>query len=303
MRICSIGECMVELSNSKNKQYSFGYAGDTANSAIYFSRLGASSSYITSVGNDILSKKMVKFLGEEKVKTNDIYVNKKKSLGLYLIQNKSNGEKNFFYWRSNSSAKFLFDNINIKSLSKNIIKCDAIYFSGITLSIYNAKNLLKFYKLLTLVKKNGVKVYFDFNVRIRNWMNLSTALKSIKKFSKLADIILMTEEDLKSLGLNNYKKTIIKYFKNKTVIFRSSKGEINVFIENDFKNYKLKFKDKVKDTTGCGDAFNAGFLFNYFNKNPIKDCLFIAHNLAKDVAQTKGAIINKKIFKNHKYVL
>ena len=59
------------------KKYSFGYAGDTANTAIYLSRLGAHSAYITSIGNDKFSKKMIGFLNKEKVLTNNIYINKK----------------------------------------------------------------------------------------------------------------------------------------------------------------------------------------------------------------------------------
>ena len=140
MRICSIGECMIELSSIKKDKYSLGYAGDTANTAIYLSRLGARSSYITSVGNDKLSKSMINFLRKEKVKTDNIYINKKETVGLYLIDNNKNGERNFFYWRKNSAARTYFDNINFKSLLSKIFEFDAIYFSGITLSIYNSKN-------------------------------------------------------------------------------------------------------------------------------------------------------------------
>ena len=39
MRVCSIGECMIEISHDIKQKYSFGYAGDTANTAIYLSRL------------------------------------------------------------------------------------------------------------------------------------------------------------------------------------------------------------------------------------------------------------------------
>ena len=62
MRICSIGECMIEFSNTQRDIFKFGYAGDTANSAIYLSRLGAKSSFISSVGSDEFSKKMLTFL-------------------------------------------------------------------------------------------------------------------------------------------------------------------------------------------------------------------------------------------------
>ena len=95
MHICSIGECMIELSNMNITFFKQNFAGDTANSAIYLSRLGAKSSYISSVGKDDLSKKMLKFLNDEKVKTHNIFMNINKTLGLYLIQNNKNGERNF----------------------------------------------------------------------------------------------------------------------------------------------------------------------------------------------------------------
>ena len=145
MRICSIGECMIELSNIDENTYKLSYAGDTANSAIYLSRLGAKSSYITSVGNDLLSKKMVNFLKKEKVNTDNIHYNKNKTIGLYVIKNNTKGERNFFYWRSDSAAKSLFENINLNVLFNKVSKYEAIYFSGITLSIYDQKSINKFY--------------------------------------------------------------------------------------------------------------------------------------------------------------
>ena len=145
MRICSIGECMIELSNIEHNIFRQNFAGDTANSAIYLSRLGAKSSYISSTGKDFLSKKMLKFLNDEKVKTHNIFMNINKTLGLYLIQNNKNGERNFLL-RSNSAAKTLLKNVNSKVLFKQISKYDAIYFSGITLSIYDQKVMKNFIK-------------------------------------------------------------------------------------------------------------------------------------------------------------
>ena len=66
MRICSIGECMIELSNIENNIFKQSFAGDTANSAIYLSRLGATSSYISSIGKDDLSKKLLIYLKRKK---------------------------------------------------------------------------------------------------------------------------------------------------------------------------------------------------------------------------------------------
>ena len=109
MLICSIGECMIEVSNIRQNIFKLAHAGDTANTSIYLSRLGANSSYLTSVGNDYLSNKMIQFLKNEKVYTKNIYYNANKTVGLYLIQNNKKGERKFFYWRSDSAAKTLFD--------------------------------------------------------------------------------------------------------------------------------------------------------------------------------------------------
>jgi 2-dehydro-3-deoxygluconokinase len=295
MRICSIGECMIELSPANQNSYILGYAGDTANAAIYLSRLGASASYITSTGNDILSKSMIKSLQKENINISNIHINKKKSLGLYLIDNKINGERNFFYWRKNSAAKTFFENIDVNILIKKIIKFDAIYFSGITLSIYNSKNINIFYKVLTLAKKNGVKLYFDFNIRLNNWKSKEIANKLVLKFSKISNIIFITKEDLKNLGIRSYTKFILSNYKKKIVIFRSGNGKVVIYNKK-FTYFSLSFEKKVKDTTGCGDAFNACFLYNYYKNNEIKKCLNFAHKLGKDVAKTKGAIIKKENF-------
>ncbi len=301
MHICSIGECMIEFSNTQTDVFKLGYAGDTANSAIYLSRLGAKSSFVSSVGVDDFSKKMLDFLKKENVQIHNINKSKNKTIGLYVIQNKNNGERNFFYWRSNSAAKTLFENVSFKKLYDKISKYDAIYFSGITLSIYNQKSTNKFYEILKLLKKNGVKIYFDFNVRLNNWETKKIAKQTILKFSCISDIIFMTKDDLNNLDFKNYKKIIKKYFKNKITIFRSGNGTVEVYNKNYFEKHKFNLNKKVKDTTGCGDAFNACFLFNYYKNKNIEKCLKSAHRLGKTVANFKGAIIDKKNFKSKLY--
>ena len=47
MQICSIGECMAEFNTNNNLNYKSSFAGDTANTAIYLSRLGAKVTYVT----------------------------------------------------------------------------------------------------------------------------------------------------------------------------------------------------------------------------------------------------------------
>ena len=43
---------------------------------------------------------------KEKISTKLVMLNKNKELGIYLIKNKASGEKDFYYWRDESAAKF-----------------------------------------------------------------------------------------------------------------------------------------------------------------------------------------------------
>ena len=65
----------------------------------------------------------------------------------------------------NSAAKTYFENINLNLLIKKTSDYNAVYFTGITLSIYNHKNINLFYKFLSPLKKKGIVICFDFNVR------------------------------------------------------------------------------------------------------------------------------------------
>ena len=59
MRVASIGECMVEFSAASDGLFARGFGGDTLNTALYLSRLGVDTSYVTALGDDALSEAML----------------------------------------------------------------------------------------------------------------------------------------------------------------------------------------------------------------------------------------------------
>ncbi|PPR54817.1 MAG: 2-dehydro-3-deoxygluconokinase [Alphaproteobacteria bacterium MarineAlpha5_Bin6] len=297
MRICSIGECMVELNPAKNNNYNLTFAGDTGNTAVYLSRLGAKTYYMTSIGTDKLSKKMEAFLQKENINNKFIFKNPKKNIGLYLIENNKFGERHFYYWRSDSAAKYLFDKIEINNFAKLFNDINVIYLSGITLSIYNDKNLKKFYNFLKLLRKKNITICIDINARLTNWKSREFAVRVLKKFTKIANMVFFTHEDLKLLKIKNVNLFIKNNTNKKSIkVFRKGNGEVIFFDSNKRETFRLNLNKKVVDTTGCGDAFNASFIFNYFKNNSIKKSISLSHKLAKKVAYNKGALIPKKFF-------
>lgn len=74
--ISVIGECMVELQKS-GELYNPNFGGDTLNTALYLARLvnrkNISINYVTGLGEDIFSHKMVKAWQAENINTDLVH--------------------------------------------------------------------------------------------------------------------------------------------------------------------------------------------------------------------------------------
>src|SRR5579872_278278 len=102
--IVSLGECMVEFTQSKSNSWNVRYGGDALNPLIYASRLGARCGFITCTGEDIFQRDLLHEWKSEKI---DLSCAKKlhdRRNGLYFVQTDSNGERHFQYYRKNSAA-------------------------------------------------------------------------------------------------------------------------------------------------------------------------------------------------------
>ena len=167
--ICSIGEAMIEISNKKNNLYNQSFAGDTLNFCNYLDKKNLNAFFLSAIGNSGINQSFLKFVKSKLISTKLIKQINQYEIGLYLIENKNNGEKQFFYWRDESAAKQYFNNIDFLNLYKELKHFDYIYFSGITLSIIDISKLNNFIKLLRLLKSKKIKLVFDFNIRPSRW--------------------------------------------------------------------------------------------------------------------------------------
>ena len=59
VRVASVGECMIELSEAAGGLLARSYGGDTLNTAVYLARLGVAVDYVTALGDDPWSDEMV----------------------------------------------------------------------------------------------------------------------------------------------------------------------------------------------------------------------------------------------------
>ena len=296
IKICAIGECMMELSNAKNAFYSQSISGDTLNFSSYLDKNIFDTSYFTAVGKSEISKRVIRFLQKQKIKTNLVSQISSHEIGLYLIENSKVGEKIFYYWRDNSAAKFFFNNQNIKKYQNQLKKFQYVYFSGITLSLFDNNNFHKFLSLIEFLKRKQIKIIFDFNIRIKRW----SKKKLFSYFSKalpFVDILFASGEDLNFLKGSASLKTFISLIQKYNIkhgIYRNN-ARFNYSFYKDEKYFiKNKFKNKVIDTSGAGDGYNATYISNFIKYNNPQKALHAASEVGAKIIMKKGAIVNVK---------
>ena len=120
--------------------------------------------------------------------------------GLYIIETNTSGERSFWYWRDRSPARELFDLPAGDAVAQAMCSASAVYFSGITLSLYSAAGLDKLAAALAAAKQAGARVAMDSNFRPRGWAgDLARARMVFERFWRLADIALPTFDDEQAL--------------------------------------------------------------------------------------------------------
>ncbi|MBN2837040.1 MAG: carbohydrate kinase family protein [Candidatus Delongbacteria bacterium] len=83
--------------------------------------------------------------------------------------------------------------------------------------------------------------------------------------------------------------SISKYFKGIIVLTLGAEGSIAIKNGDIFEQEALPIK-KVIDTTGCGDAFQAGFSAEYYVTKDIKKALLVGATLGREAASNYGGV-------------
>lgn len=296
LKVACIGEAMVELSLDAEHPDSagVGYAGDTLNTAIYLKRSAPALdvSYVTRLGRDAFSDKMLEFIQAEDIKTDAISFSEKSTLGLYSITTDDKGERTFAYWRDTSAAREMFQ--SDEGISFDILKnFDVLYFSAITLAILPPKVRSALMAWLpTYQKSTGGRVIFDSNHRPLLWPDAKTCQVATADFWKITDIALPSIDDETAIfGPATEAETLARFADYGVTQGALKRGEQGPTSLGDPVQASYLPAEKVIDTTAAGDSFNGGYLGSLLSGADQATALRAGHDLAAKVVGVKGAII------------
>jgi 2-dehydro-3-deoxygluconokinase len=293
--IC-FGECMIELARgSSGGDWRMGFAGDTANVAIYAARGGVDVTYLSALGNDPYSAELRDFLTGEGVDCSLVLTHPARVPGLYAIRTDAAGERSFTYWRDQSAARDFFALPESAAALAEAAGARMLYLSGITLSLFDEAGRAAVAALAEAVRAGGGDVVFDGNYRPRGWADPATARAAFAAIAPLCTIALPTFEDEAALyGDDDPQTSAERWHVTGTGLVVVKLGEEGALLSHTGHAPQLipcPARKAPRDTTGAGDSFNAAFLAALLAGEAPEAAIIAAHRLAGEVVMHPGAII------------
>ena len=253
--------------------------GSVANSIVGLSQLGNNVGFIGKISEDSLGQKYEDGLKKEKV--NYLYNKKKEPIptGSCLILITPDSERTMCTYLGTAGK------INDQDIDESIIKNSEITFlEGYLWDEGEPKKA--FDKAITYSNKVAMSLSDLFCVERHKEHFLELAKNKL-------DIIFANEQEITSLiDANSFEEivTFSKQIKKNVVITRGDKGAISI-LNNELIECEAQKNLNIKDLTGAGDLFAAGYLHGIINNLSIKECLIKGTELSSKIIQKIGARI------------
>ena len=251
--------------------------GSVANSIVGLSQLENEVGFIGKISDDIFGAEYEEGLKKENVKY--FYKKNKEDLptGTCLILVTPDSE------RTMCTFLGIAGKINEHDVNEEIIKkSELIFLEGYLWDEGEPK------KAFEKAIKNSKKVAMSLSDLFCVERHKQDFLNLVKE--KL-DLTFANENEIMSLiGTKNFNEVIsfAKEIKKHIVITRGDKGAISIF-GNEIIETEANKNLTIKDLTGAGDLFAAGYLHGFINNFSIRNCLEQGTKLSSKVIQQIGA--------------
>jgi fructokinase len=266
--VITLGEALIDFTplDDQNMDFRKNPGGAPANVAVALSRLGVDVSFVGKVGNDVLGNFLAKKLQSENVNIENLVLTDEAKTAITFVTLDEAGDRSFDFYIDPSADRFLrADEIDAKLFEQNKI----YHFGSISLIDEPARTATK--KGIELAHQNEMLVSYDPNLREMLWNSLAEAKEMILSVMDQVDIVKVSEEELEFLtGAKDIKKGAVelKTEYDIPVLFITCGSKGSYYYLNDL-GFIEAFKVDAVDTTGAGDAFMSGVLYN-FNQTDLK---------------------------------
>ncbi|OCL27985.1 fructokinase [Orenia metallireducens] len=260
--IISLGEALIDFTplDDNNMKFQKSPGGAPANVAVGLSRLGAESTFVGKVGDDLLGRFMKDTLEINNVNTDNMLLTDQARTGLTFVTLDEAGDRSFSFYINPSADIFL----RREEIKDEIFKENKIlHFGSISLIHEPACSATKY--AVQQAKEQGLLISYDPNLRLNLWESSEAAKEGIISMLDQADILKISEEELEFItGEVNVEKgvEILKQEYDIPLIYVTFGSKGAYYYYNELLTFTEAIKIETVDTTGAGDAFVSGILYN-----------------------------------------
>lgn len=292
--ILCLGEILIDFigheknaSISETKNYHRFLGGSPTNVAVNAARLGLQAALVASCGKDGLGDFILDKLKEDKVLTS--FISRESGLPTSIILvSKSQETPDFTAYREADSI------IPETLITDDLLKSSKIYHTTcFALSKNPARNTIL--KGAKKASNLGLQLSIDLNYSEKIWPNRAEAKEAIREYLSYNPLLKLSIDDCyRYFDGHKTNQEIFEYFHAlgvSTICLTKGKDGVTVsdgdsgLIHQD----ALKISD-IKDVTGAGDAFWAGFLYAQIQNKTLTQSISIAQKLAAIKLQNVGRL-------------
>lgn len=264
-RVTCFGELLIDMIslNPGNLIDSRGFlkkfGGAPGNTASGLGKLGVPVSFIGKVGHDPFGEFLRSSLSKYKVNTDGLIMSKEDRTTLAFVSLTKAGERDFYFFKG------AHDTIHPSEVT---LPADTFlfHFGSLTQISVSANRTTE--KLIAQAKRDGAILSYDPNVREALWGDLHRARLVILDTAKLVHMLKLNEEEAQLLSKKRTVEEAGKalYTDNLDVLIITMADQGCYYKTKQFEGRVPSIKVKTVDTTGAGDAFNAGFIYGLYKE-------------------------------------
>ena len=249
--------------------------GSAANTIVGLARLGVRTGFIGKVAEDPEGNRLLRDLRSEHVDTRGITTAKSGHSGIVMGFVDKSGER-ALYVVPGVNDTLIFDEIPLHYLNR---------IQLLHLTSYVAEGPYKSQKKLLQRLPGNITVSLDPGM-----LYAKKGLAYVRPLLHRTNIFLPNQVELKLLTGLEHESATRKLLAEGVQIVGVKLGRKGCFITNGEETHTLKpYESRVVDTTGAGDAWNAGFLYGILREKSLIECGKIANFVASRCITQMGA--------------
>jgi len=250
--------------------------GSAANTIVGLARLGCKVGFIGKVGDDAEGRLLLEDFKKERVDTS----------GIRVVKMGRSGKAMGFVDQEGQRALYIDPGVNDTIRLDDVDTNYALETKFLHLTSFVGEVSFQTQtRLLGKLRKN-VKISFDPGV-----FYAKMGIEKLKPIVDRSFLMMPNSDELELLtGKSDYKAGAEFLIKRGVRVLAVKLGSKGCYVTDGKEKYLVKpFKVKVVDTTGAGDAFDAGFLYGLLSGKNLCECAKTGNFIASGCIMSMGA--------------